>query len=108
MAQTFIFSPSVPASSPASVCTDDLWSVGSAATIIVPSDPARKRFSLYHESAADLLIDFNQNPTLSVFAFALPGFVVYSELDWVGQVRAISRTGATINIHVRSFYAGSS
>lgn len=108
MPQSFIFSPSATIPSPASTATDDLWSVESIPTIIVPADPTRKRCSIYHESASDLLIDFNQNPTLSIFAFALPGFVVYSDPDWIGQIRAISRSGATINVHVRSFYAGSS
>lgn len=102
---TFVFSPSTTSfPTPATTATDDKWSVSSTATILVPVDASRKRCSIYHESTADLLIDFGQSPTLTNFAFALPGHVVYVENDWSGQIRAISRDGSAIDVHVRTFY----
>lgn len=101
---TFVFAPPTAAPSPATTATDDLWTVAAIATIILPVDASRRRASIYHESGDVLLIDYNQAPTLSNFAFALPGNVVYVESDWVGDIRAVSRTGNPITVHVRTFY----
>lgn len=102
---TFIFAPPTPSTVTASLSTRDSWTVGSTATIIVPSDPNRIRVSVYHEGAGDLLIDFGiNNPTLSNFAFPLPPGNLYIESTWRGAIRAISRQGMNINVLVRTFY----
>lgn len=101
----FIFAPNTSTTpTPATTATNDQWIVEAIATIIVPVDSNRKRCSIYHESPNDLLIDFGRAPTTSSFAFALPGNVVYVESDWVGDIRAISRAGSSITVHVRNFY----
>jgi hypothetical protein len=75
------------------------------AVVISAANPDRKMYSITNQSAKSLFLDFDNEVTLTAFAYEVkPGVVYEMPVPFLGDVRGIWAAGATGNCKVVEFF----
>jgi hypothetical protein len=89
----------------ASVSVTTTIAASTTAVVISPANPDRKMYAITNNSAKSLFLDFDNEVTLTAYAYEVkPGVVYEMPVPFLGDVRGIWAAGATGSCKVVEFF----